>query len=404
MPNAKNRLKLTKTQIEKLPLPPSGDYRVWDTQTEGLVVRVLTSGTKNYQVAYRQQRKQRWKTLGPVQSMTLEKARHTATAIRVEIREGVDRFTERTRRENIPTLSTVWDDYLVQHAIPKKAPRSVTEDRSLWRVHLHPAFGGKQVSAIGIAEVRRWHAAKSPTPYAANRALALLSKLLSFARQQEYLERNVCRDVQLFHEAPRAQTPDDDTIRQILAALEQETDRGAATMIKLLLYTGGRRGEALKARWNEFDLQKGSWTVPVEHLKGGRRNKFDLKRGLPEAATSFMREWRKDSANGDSSSPNDFVFPNLKDPSRPRTCVKATWDRVRKKANAPELHMHDLRHYYASKALDAGADLVQIGAALGHRSPDTTRIYARSSAAKVSAVPNLVADAILRARESQVSG
>lgn len=394
MPNAIKRMKLTKTEIEKLPVPSDRDYRVWDTEAKGLVVRVLPSGSKNYQISFREGRKQRWRSLGSVYAMPLKDARDKANAIRVEIRSGYDRFHEQDKRNSVPTLTVFVDEYFSQHALPKKAARSVQEDRSLWRNHIAKEFGCKRLNDLTAADVRKWHANKSHTPFAANRALSLLSKLMSFAIAQEYIDRNVCSGVERFAEAPRAQTPSDATIRRVLEALKQESDIGAVTMIKLLLFTGARRGEALKATWQEFNLEKEVWTVPVSHLKGGKRNKFDISRPLSKPVVEFMREWQDLSKSADGSLPTGFVFPNTKNPSLPRHCIKAVWDRVRTKAGAPEMRLHDLRHFFASLALAEGASIYEIGAALGHRSNETTLIYARASAAKVAKVSSLVSNAL----------
>ena len=203
MPNAIKRMKLTKSEIEKLPVPNFRDYRVWDTEERGLVVRVLPSGSKTYQVCFRKDRTQRWKSLGPVSSMPVKEARDKAGAIRAGIRGGFDRFSEQDRRNKVPTLSVLVEEYFSQHALPKKAARSVKEDRSLWRVNIAKEFGSKRLNELTAADVRKWHASKSRTPFAANRALSLLSKLMSFAMAQEYIERNVCSGVERFAEAPR---------------------------------------------------------------------------------------------------------------------------------------------------------------------------------------------------------
>lgn len=397
MPNAAKKMKLTKAAIEKLPIPKDRDYRVWDAETKGFVVRVLPTGSKTFQVAFREGRKQRWKSLGPFGELRLEDARHKAIAIRTEMRSGFDRFNELKKRQEVPTLSAAWDDYLEQHARPKKAPRSVAEDISLWRVHIKSVFGAKQLSQITVSDVRRWHAGKVTTPFAANRALALLSKLMSFAIGQEHIDRNVCKSVQRFAEAPREQTPSDATIRRVFDALEREADLGAVTMIKLLLFTGARRGEALKATWTEFDLENGTWTIPVDHLKGGRRNKFDFRRNLSPPVVGFMKAWRDRSPRVEGVPLTGFVFPNTRNTTLPRHCIKAVWERVRENAGAPDMHLHDLRHYFASKALDEGANIYEIGAALGHRSSETTLIYARASKVRVAKVSGLVSAGIERA-------
>ncbi len=123
---------------------------------------------------------------------------------------------------------------------------------------------------------------------------------MSFVIAQEYILRNACVWVQRFSEAPRDQAPDDAAIRKILSTLKNESDNGAATMIKLRLFTRARRGEALKSTWSEFDLEKGIWTNPIDHLKGGKRNKFDFKRVLSEPVIGFITAWRdRSSSKGD---------------------------------------------------------------------------------------------------------
>lgn len=132
----------------------------------------------------------------------------------------------------------------------------------------------------------------------------------------------------------------------------------------------------------------------MSHLKGGKRNKFDISRPLSKPVVEFMREWQDLSKSADGSLPTGFVFPNTKNPSLPRHCIKAVWDRVRTKAGAPEIRLHDLRRFYASLALAEGANIYEIGAALGHRSSETTLIYARTSTAQVAKVSRLVSNAL----------
>ena len=38
---------------------------------------------------------------------------------------------------------------------------------------------------------------------------------------------------------------------------------------QMIMLTGARRAEAAEARWQEFDLEKGLWTIPPERFKSG---------------------------------------------------------------------------------------------------------------------------------------
>ena len=67
------------------------------------------------------------------------------------------------------------------------------------------------------------------------------------------------------------------------------------------------------------------------------------------------------------------------------------WHEIRRWAALPDVRLHDLRHSFASVAINDGVPLVMIGRLLGHALPETTARYAhledgsvQDSAARVS--------------------
>ena len=67
-----------------------------------------------------------------------------------------------------------------------------------------------------------------------------------------------------------------------------EIDPLTAAALKLILVTGQRPGEVREARWDEFDLAAGWWTIPGERRKNGLPNRvplnaiaLDVLRALP---------------------------------------------------------------------------------------------------------------------------
>jgi integrase len=72
----------------------------------------------------------------------------------------------------------------------------------------------------------------------------------------------------------------------------------------------------------------------------------------------------------------EFVFPG---PGRTGHVVeiKKTWLLVLRNAGITDLHVHDLRHHYASVLASSGASLPLIGSLLGHRSASSTHRYVR---------------------------
>lgn len=387
MSNAKRKEKLTKTLILSLE-PREKEHAVWDTSCPGFHVRVMPSGKKTFYVFYRNSdRKPYRKSLGDVRSTTVDSARRKAIEVIADIGRGYDQFKEQQKRKAVPTLSEVWPEYLEQHAKPKKAASSVREDTRLWTLHLEPQFGKKRVNEISTQAIRRWHSERARTPYEANRALSLLSKLMSFS--SDHLDRNPCRDVSKFPEEPRTTELSEAQVRSIFEAIENDPDRGAATLVRLLLFTGARRGEAMKARWTEFDMDTGLWTVPSQHIKGGQRHALEIRRALPNQILQDLREWRKLCP-----SPFGLVFPSPQNKEKPRADLKSIWTRIRRKTGLSSLRIHDLRHNFAMTAIRNDVSLEAIGDALGHRDRQTTMRYARYDKNSRHRVAAVVGDAL----------
>lgn len=49
-------------------------------------------------------------------------------------------------------------------------------------------------------------------------------------------------------------------------------NKKAANVIRMLILTGARLGEVLKAEWSQFDLDKGVWIKPSSHTKQKRKH------------------------------------------------------------------------------------------------------------------------------------
>ena len=392
MPSQPQKAKLTKSLVDALK-PQAKEYSVWDVECDSFHVRVYPNGSKVFYVFFRHsdgsKRKQSRRSLGNVKTKTVLEARREAQAIVVGARRNLDPFVTEENARAIPTLGEFWPDYLKFHALPKKAASSVREDESLWRNHLAEAFAEIQVSRINRQSVRDWHASKHQSKPSANRALSLLSKMLTLCVDNGYIDSNPCFGVARFTERARDRYLNPDELRRLFHALDVDHDEGGAALIKLLLLTGARRGEAMYAEWNEFDFESGVWTVPKEHMKGGERRSMNLKRPLNEQTVEVLRIWRRRTGRE-----TGLVFPSPLDQSKARYCVKSIWERVCKRARLNGVRLHDLRRTFASLALQNGASLDQIGRVLAHGSPQTTQRYAHLSGEASLKVANSVGRSI----------
>src|SRR3954454_1065267 len=169
-----------------------------------------------------------------------------------------------------PNVAALAEQYLAQHAVPKKRPRSVRNDRALLERVVLPHLGSKKVAAVNARDIHTLHVAMRDTPYQANRLLALLSKMFALAIHWGMRGDNPVKGVERFHEERRERWLSDAELKQLLGVLAAHPNRRAANAVCLQLLTGARIGEVLAAHWSEIDFERGVWTKPSHHTQKKR--------------------------------------------------------------------------------------------------------------------------------------
>jgi integrase len=153
-------------------------------------------------------------------------------------------------------------------------------------------------------------------------------------------------------------------------ALDLEADERVRLAIVLASACGLRRVEVARLRWDDVDVARG--VVYVQQGKGGKTRWAFMP---PESRSVFAAH---DGAQG-------YVFAGRGGkpvtPGYVGKVVRRALDRAQASAS-----MHQLRHAWATRAVDGGMPLEVVAVLAGHESVDTTRIYARMSSARVMAL------------------
>jgi len=354
---------ITEKLLKKLQPPPRGSRIVYDRELRGFGLRVTAAGVKAFVLNYHVSGRERRYTIGRWPEVAAEMGRAEALRLRELLRQGYDPLAERERARGVPTMADLAQDYLRRHAEPFKRPLSIRDDRRLLQALILPRLGRLQVSAVTRADIENLHRELGSTPVQSNRVLALLSKMFSLAIQWGWVRDNPARGVAKYQEQPRERWLQTQELARLQNVLEKERDQNQANAVRLIELTGARKGEVLSARWDQFDLEGGVWTMPAHTTKQKRIHHVPLS---PPALGLLrgMREW----ASG------DFLFPGEKDGHLGD--VKKFWKKVTQAAGLEGVHVHDLRHTFASHLVSAGVPLASVGALLGHTQARTTERYA----------------------------
>lgn len=171
---------------------------------------------------------------------------------------------------------------------------------------------------------------------------------------------------------PRGIAPDQ--VRQLLSQIDRSTAVGRRDYAILLLLArlGLRSGEVTFLELEDIDWQAGCVSV---HGKSGRRTQLPLPKDVGDAIVAYLQ-------HGRPSSTSRRVFLRAKAPIRGflSPCAVGSIVRhalLRAGIEAPTSGAHQFRHGLATQVLHQGASLAQIGELLGHRSPETTKIYTK---------------------------
>jgi integrase len=234
--------------------------------------------------------------------------------------------------------------------------------------HVRPHFGKHvRVADVQFSDINALHRkiTRAGAPYAANRAMALLSKMFALSVRWGMRSDNPARGVEHNPEVKRKRYLSGDELTALTAALAAYPDRKVANIVRLLLLTGARAGEVLGMRWDELDLGKGIWSKPAATTK----QKADHVVPLSAPARQLLAEIRARQTGA------VYVFPG-KGKAGHMVAIERAWATICKRAGIAGLRIHDLRHSFASQLASAGASLPLIGALLGHSDPTTTHRYA----------------------------
>lgn len=265
------------------------------------------------------------------------------------VSHGEDPLEKKREVVHLPSIRELAHDYVERYG-KNKRPRSLKEDKKLLQNHIIPKLSEKKVTHLSRRDVESFHSSLKETPYQANRALALLSKMFSLAAAWGWRTDHPVKGVPRFPEEKRDRWLDKEEIRRFWHVLESYQNQPSAFFFKLLLLTGARKNELLKATWDHFDFEKGVWTKPSSLTKQKKREHLPLS----EEALQVLQELKK--LNFDSP----YVFPG-KTKKQPLKNVQTLWTNVIKKAKLDKVRIHDLRHTHASHLVSSGLSLSIVG-------------------------------------------
>jgi len=249
------------------------------------------------------------------------------------------------------------------------------------RAFLKDRFGSRTatLSRLCAGDVVRFVQRQAPRLHLKTAKLltTALRSFLQYTRYRGYVRLDLAAAVPVvanwsMPSIPRAIAPDH--VRRLLAQINRRTAVGRRDYAILLLLArlGLRSSEVVSLELDDIDWKDGSLNV---HGKGGRLVQLPLPKDVGEAIAAYLRHGRPRSASRRVFLRAKAPIRGFLGPSAVGTIVRHAL--LRAGINAPTTGAHQFRHGLATEMLRHGASLSEIGELLGHRSPETTKIYTK---------------------------
>ncbi len=356
-----------------------------DSEKPGLRVRLGKSGTVTW-VHYRQvDGKQELVVLGRFPDLGLRAAHERLDVERSRARQGLAGVADATADEDMTVEQLVekFCSSLHAHRRHPAAARRMLDRYVLRRRHGFSGLKVRDVARPAWRAIVEEVVADGHVTQAA-RLYRLLGQMFSFGVQLGALETSPFvglrpRAVGAVEPPPRQRRLDLDELRALLSALDAPCARDARTgrlALKLLLLTGKRTGELVKARWDEVDLKAGLWTIPEANRKAGMHAAIgDEVVPLAPAAAAVLDQLQELAAE------SPWVLATMHRSKTGHLGATALARAVREMRQAGRLKIahwtpHDLRRTarsYWSEKLGVPWDLAE--RLLGHALPKIARTY-----------------------------
>ncbi|MHA3092822.1 tyrosine-type recombinase/integrase [Acinetobacter brisouii] len=338
---------------------------------------------------YRYEGKREAKVLGKYPDLSVEEAVHLALQYQAQLSKGINPFLEMQKKAALPTFHEFFEKYYLPHA--KQNKKSWKDDRSRFINHLQSTLGAikiDQVTSAMLADALIQVNESGCKNATVNRTRALMSSILKMAFERELIEQNPMMRVKKYVEKNQIERYlSDDELKRLMLVLANAKEYGIENQIiigivEMLLLTGARKSEVLLLRWADLDQSNHIWKL--NENKSGKPRIIQLN---TEAQRIIRRMSRK----------YEYVFANPKT-GLPYNDIRKTFQKILDAADIQNFRIHDLRHNFASMAVNNGCDIYVVQHLLGHASPTTTQRYAHLRQDTLRNASELLANRINNAR------
>lgn len=266
-----------------------------------------------------------------------------------EITASVEREKQDRKSPIVGTISWLIDDFKKSDKWQEFKPRTQADHLKHFQ-KIQQEFGSntlKKAEARGSrAAFKNWRQSMARTPKVADNHWSSLSRIFTYAVDQEYMSRNPCLGAGKLYSGNRADkwwTPDDLTRFRAVASPELKLG------LLLAVHTGQRQGDLLALKWNQYDGER----LIITQSKTGKT--------VSVKCTDSLRRWLDQIPRTST-----HVLVNSRGIPWTPSGFQASFRKATRKVGIKDRTFHDLRGTFVVNALRNGGGIEAVAKITGH--------------------------------------
>lgn len=257
--------------------------------------------------------------------------------------------------------------------------------------YVYPALGDKRIRDITPLDILRlMKSVETKSNSTQRKVLQAARSICAFAVDMGLIVKSpVLSSIKAGGSSPDEVVPLTDD--QCCRLLEAVNGTRAYLFVKLLLYTGLRKGEALGLMWKDIDFVKGVLRVErsVVYPLGNKAGEInpELKTSAARRTVPIAPELLADLKAAQKQSKSVYIFSMANGKFLSESSFRRLWDLVSYRSTKTagrisrtidfDVHAHQLRHTCVTRWIENGLSVKEVQYLAGHATPDVTmRIYA----------------------------
>jgi len=349
----------------------------------GLYVDVLASGSKVWRYSYRIDGKRTKVTIGSYPAIGIKAARNAHEDLVSKLANGIDPARQKqldkinaaatkAQAQTFETFTRVWFAEKMAQATARTKKQNLA-----WMVNdVFPVIGVIPLGDVHASDVLRLLEGMRNTPTKANNIRAIIERIYQYGAQKLLVMYNPATAMKgLIDKPPATHYPplNPNEIRGFLEAVRTcGAHQGTRLAVEFLMLTVVRKDNVCKARWEHFDLGKGTWTIPGRTTGGNGFMKMPEPHTvyLSRQALALLEKARYLSA------PSEWVFPSVQTLSKPMSdvAINHLFSRLRANGDIPKVFApHGLRSTASTMMNEEHFPPDVVEAILAHKEKDATR-------------------------------